>query len=92
MNEIIIILEYILLDKNIILTVNYNKTYENQNKRGGMYGEDTLLKEIHFGSGGIIKLKIEELLINYGLIQSNGGGGGGSGGSILIESQIYSNI
>ncbi|ETO11781.1 hypothetical protein RFI_25594, partial [Reticulomyxa filosa] len=61
---------------------------------GGMYGEETLLKEIHFGSGGgrtslisrggsgggIIELIIGQQLINYGLIQSNGGDGGYSGG------------
>ncbi|ETO30956.1 hypothetical protein RFI_06161 [Reticulomyxa filosa] len=66
-----------------------------------MYGEETLLKEIHFGSGGggnkhggsgggIIELIIEQQLINHGSIQSNGGDGfygGGSGGSILIELQ-----
>ncbi|ETO34473.1 hypothetical protein RFI_02621 [Reticulomyxa filosa] len=52
---------------------------------GEMYGEETLLKEIHFGSGGgsifnsiggsgggIIELIIEQQLINHGLIQSNG--------------------
>ncbi|ETO33257.1 hypothetical protein RFI_03851 [Reticulomyxa filosa] len=74
------------------------------------YGEETLLKEIHFGSGGgsgrkssshpgsgggIIKLLIEQQLINHGSIRSNGGngwrsGGGGSGGSILIELQCQS--
>ncbi|ETN98187.1 hypothetical protein RFI_39328 [Reticulomyxa filosa] len=70
---------------------------------GKMYGEETLLKQIHFGSGGgggvgiiggsgggIIELTIEQQLINHGSIQSNGGnshGGGGSGGSILIELQ-----
>ncbi|ETO04635.1 hypothetical protein RFI_32760 [Reticulomyxa filosa] len=74
-------------------------------KAGGIYGEETLLKEIHFGSGGggfnggsgggIIELVIEQQLINNGSIESNGGGGwgggGGSGGSILIELQSHSN-
>ncbi|ETO06613.1 hypothetical protein RFI_30779, partial [Reticulomyxa filosa] len=72
---------------------------------GKIYGEETLLKEIHFGSGGgyiyggsgggIIELIIEQQLINHGSIQSNGGnghhsGGSGSGGSILIEFQSQS--
>ncbi|ETN99693.1 Fibronectin type III domain protein [Reticulomyxa filosa] len=71
---------------------------------GEMYGEETLLKKIHFGSGGygyggsgggIIELIIEQQLINHGSIQSNGKnaynyGGGGSGGSILIEFQCQS--
>ncbi|ETO05416.1 hypothetical protein RFI_31980 [Reticulomyxa filosa] len=74
-------------------------------KGGATYGEKTLLKEICFGSGGgsvgiyfggsgggIIELIIQQQLINYGSIQSNGGdgsisGGGGSGGSISIELQ-----
>ncbi|ETO10333.1 hypothetical protein RFI_27044 [Reticulomyxa filosa] len=69
---------------------------------GQVYGEETLLKEIHYGSGsdkycggGIIELIIEQQLINHGSIQSNGNGawsngGGGSGGSILIELQCHS--
>ncbi|ETN97945.1 hypothetical protein RFI_39577 [Reticulomyxa filosa] len=77
-----------------------------EGKGGGeMYGEETLLKQIHFGSGGggmlggsgggIIELIIEQQLINHGSIQSNGGNGGdryggGSGGSILIELQCQS--
>ncbi|ETO25227.1 hypothetical protein RFI_11911, partial [Reticulomyxa filosa] len=57
------------------------------------YGEETLLKEIHFGSGGgsyrfflggsgggIIELIIGQQLINHGSIESNGGGGVSSGG------------
>ncbi|ETO34834.1 hypothetical protein RFI_02253 [Reticulomyxa filosa] len=75
----------------------------NSGRAGEMYGEETLLKEIHFGSGGgsifnsiggsgggIIELIIEQQLINHGSIQSNGGNGGGSGGSILIELQCQS--
>ncbi|ETO03510.1 hypothetical protein RFI_33895, partial [Reticulomyxa filosa] len=71
------------------------KGEENDEQDGEMYGEETLLKEIHFGSGGgsrfgvggsgggIIELIIEQQLINHGSIQSNGGNGmfGGSGGS-----------
>ncbi|ETO20632.1 keratin, type II cytoskeletal 1-like isoform 6 [Reticulomyxa filosa] len=69
---------------------------------GGMHGEATLLKQIHFGSGGggrfggsgggILGLIIEQQLINHGSIQSNGGNGlgGGSGGSILLELQCQS--
>ncbi|ETO12142.1 hypothetical protein RFI_25230, partial [Reticulomyxa filosa] len=66
-------------------------------KAGEMYGEETLLKEIHFGSGGggsdllqvggngggIIELIIRQQLINHGSIQCNGGDGNilGGGGS-----------
>ncbi|ETO21673.1 hypothetical protein RFI_15530 [Reticulomyxa filosa] len=65
-------------------------------KGGEIYGEETLLKEIHFGSGGgsgitlifnyggngggIIELIIEQQLINCGSIQSNGGDEWGGGG------------
>ncbi|ETO14629.1 hypothetical protein RFI_22741 [Reticulomyxa filosa] len=64
-------------------------------KGGKVYGEDTLLEEIHFGSGGgggsypfliggsgggIIELVIEQQLTNHGSIQANGGGGIGCGG------------
>ncbi|ETO34213.1 hypothetical protein RFI_02881, partial [Reticulomyxa filosa] len=59
-------------------------------KGEGNDGEETLLKQIHFGSGGgsgfggsgfgrsggIIELIIEQQLINHGSIQSNGGDGG----------------
>ncbi|ETN99557.1 hypothetical protein RFI_37911 [Reticulomyxa filosa] len=76
----------------------------NDGQGGEIYGEETLLKQIHFGSGGtfgvggsgggIIQLIIEQQLLNDGSIQSNGGngtcGGGGSGGSILIELQCQS--
>ncbi|ETO06582.1 hypothetical protein RFI_30811 [Reticulomyxa filosa] len=56
-------------------------------QKGGIYGEKTLLKQIHYGSGGasggsgggIIQLVIEQQLINYGLIQCNGGNGYGYG-------------
>ncbi|ETO02197.1 tenascin XB-like protein [Reticulomyxa filosa] len=70
---------------------------------GGGYGtkgegnneKETLLKQIHFGSGGgnalgigvggsgggIIELIIEQQLINHGLIQSNGGDGISGGGN-----------
>ncbi|ETO11741.1 hypothetical protein RFI_25635, partial [Reticulomyxa filosa] len=57
-------------------------------KGGEIYGEETLLKQIYFGSGGgstndifggngggIIELIIEQQLINHGLIRSNGGEG-----------------
>ncbi|ETO00937.1 hypothetical protein RFI_36503 [Reticulomyxa filosa] len=58
----------------------------NGEQGGEMYGEETLLKQIHFGSGGcgsihggsgsgIIELIIEQQLINHGSIQSNGGSG-----------------
>ncbi|ETO28104.1 hypothetical protein RFI_09028, partial [Reticulomyxa filosa] len=64
-------------------------------KGGDVCGEDTLLKEIHFGSGGggwfgggdgggIIELVIGQQLTNHGSIQANGGNGcdrGGGGGS-----------
>ncbi|ETO10693.1 hypothetical protein RFI_26682 [Reticulomyxa filosa] len=64
--------------------------------RGGeIYGEETLLKQIHFGSGGggcswngshggsgggIFELIIEQQLINHGSIQSNGGDSDRGGG------------
>ncbi|ETO33688.1 tenascin XB-like protein [Reticulomyxa filosa] len=80
----------------------------NDRQSGEMYGEETLLKQIHFGSGGggiflneggsgggIIELIIEQQLINHGSIQANGEDGrssGGSGGSILIELQCQSHL
>ncbi|ETO04636.1 hypothetical protein RFI_32761 [Reticulomyxa filosa] len=67
----------------------------NNRKGGETYGEETLQKEIYFGSGGgsggeyggsgggIIELIIEHQLLNCGSIQSNGEDGGiiGGGGS-----------
>ncbi|ETO08789.1 hypothetical protein RFI_28599, partial [Reticulomyxa filosa] len=63
------------------------KTFLGVGKGGTTYGEETLQKEICFGSGGgresendyggsgggIIELIIEHQLLNYGSIQSNGG-------------------
>ncbi|ETO02394.1 hypothetical protein RFI_35043 [Reticulomyxa filosa] len=71
------------------------KGEENDEQGGEIYGEETLLKQIHFGSGGgdgsawiqssggsgggIIELIIEQQLINHGSIQSNGGSGSRDG-------------
>ncbi|ETO33145.1 hypothetical protein RFI_03963 [Reticulomyxa filosa] len=73
----------------------YGTRGRSKRKGGGMYGEETLLKQIHFGSGGsgngvggsgggIIELIIGQQLINHGEIHSNGGDGvdvKGGGGS-----------
>ncbi|ETN99845.1 hypothetical protein RFI_37622, partial [Reticulomyxa filosa] len=64
----------------------YGTKGEGYGRQGGeMYGEETLLKQIHFGSGGggtyggngggIVELIIAQQLINHGSIQSNGGNG-----------------